>query len=346
MIEKDNKGNLTDGGEHMNEAASISADEDNIIELVDIAFAPPTEAEDVIVLTDVADLALDDNDDIDKHTETLTDSSVQDDHPLTFANVTREPHINEDKSLESTIISDELLKDSEIPESLINRGENLELGSIDNGAFPNENASPHAENASGEALILKKGSPEPSINEDEPELTEISVLGQDLLVSNPDPDTVKEPFEKQMDLSELDIDDLDEEQIEEADVGSFFSDTELDLEVEDDAYEDIYLAKNFDTEEISNVAEQADEFATIDLELEDDGGSDPFLFDDLQKPDLEINPQTVSSEMLETAVMAVVEKVCSERKIESMLLHVIEEKITGEIERVKNILFGDTNINN
>jgi hypothetical protein len=228
----------------------------------------------------------------------------------------------------------------------MNGDENLEPESIDNGAFPNENASPHAEDVSGEALILKKGSPEPSIDEDEPEFAELSVLGRDLSVSNTDLDTVKEPLEKQMDLSELDIDDLDEEQIEEVDVGSFFSDTELDLEVEDDAYEDIYLAKNFDAEEISDVTEHADALATIDSELEDDGGSDTFLFDDLQKADLEINPQTVSSEMLETAVMAVVEKVCTERKIERMLLHVIEGKITDEIERVKNILFGDTNINN
>lgn len=346
MIEKGNKGNLTDGGEHMNEAASISADEDNIIELVDIAFAPPTEAEEVIVLTDVADLAFDDNDDIVKHTETLTDSSIQDDRHLTFINVTRDPHINVDKAVESKIIPGESLKDSEIPEPLMNRGENLELESIDDGAFTNENASPYAEGASGEALVFKKRSPEPSINDDEPELTEISVLDQDLLVSNPDPDTVKESLEKQMDLSELNIDDLDEKQIEEVDVGSFFSETELDLEVEDDAYEDLYLAENFSAGEKSDVAEQADEFATIDLDLEDDGGSDTFLSDDLQKADLEINPQKISSEMLETAVMAVVKEVCSERKIEHMLLHVIEGKITGEIERVKNILFGDTTINN
>jgi hypothetical protein len=316
MVEKDNKGNLTNGGEHMNEAASISDDEDNIIELVDIVFEPPTE--DVIVLDDVADLALDENDNDDI----------------------------EDKALESTIIPDELLKNSEIPEPLMKGGESLELESVDNSAFPDENASPHAEDASDEALTLKKGSPEPSINEDEPEIAEFSVSDQDLLFLNPDLDTVKEPLEKQMDLSELDIDDLDEEQIGEVDVGSFFSETELDLEVEDDAYEDLYLAKNIDAGEISDVTEHDDEFATIDLDLEDDGGSDTFSSDDLQKMDLEINPQTISSEMLETAVMAVVEKVCSERKIERMLLHVIERKISGEIERVKNILLGDTNINN
>ena len=149
MVERGNKENLTNDGERMNEAANISSDEDNIIELEDIAVAPSTEAEDVIVLTEVADLASNENNDIGNHAEMLTDSSVQDGHPLTFGNVTQEPRIKEEKALERTIIPGNPLKDSEMPVSIMNRGENFELESVNNGAFPNENAVSRPEAASG-----------------------------------------------------------------------------------------------------------------------------------------------------------------------------------------------------
>ena len=98
-----------------------------------------------------------------------------------------------------------------------------------------------------QAWTVNEGLLEPSIHEDEPEFPGFSVSGKDPLASNPDLDTVEESLEIQKELSELNIDEVwMKKRLEEVDVGSFFfREDELDLEVEEDAYENSFLGQEF-----------------------------------------------------------------------------------------------------
>ncbi|MCP4371372.1 MAG: hypothetical protein GY797_25130, partial [Deltaproteobacteria bacterium] len=75
--------------------------------------------------------------------------------------------------------------------------------------------------------------------------------------------------------------------------------------------------------------------------IEYDQDSDTFLPEDLGTKSDVVDPQSISSEMIEKAVEKVVSKMYSE-KIETILVDVIEKKVSSEIERLKVILLDDT----
>ena len=72
-----------------------------------------------------------------------------------------------------------------------------------------------------------------------------------------------------------------------------------------------------------------------------DQDSDASLQEDLGTKDYVVDPESISSEMIEEALEKVVSKMYSE-KIESALVDVIEKKVSSEIERLKILLLEDT----
>jgi len=112
------------------------------------------------------------------------------------------------------------------------------------------------------------------------------------------------------------------------------------LKAETDTFQYLSVTEHFDTKEISDETGQSDEFVAAESKQKDVEDSDTIFSEDLHETGFQIDPQAISAEMIEAAVESVIKKMFSE-KIESMLVNVIERKITGEVDRLKRILLRD-----
>lgn len=161
--------------------------------------------------------------------------------------------------------------------------------------------------------------------------------------------------EKTIELDELDSDDLDEDiNIEfddqpSAETAAFSSSEALSLDEEP-----LKEEKPAEGEDISPVMvtdlgpeQKIDQEEDLKPEVEAlsteeyDQDSDASLQEDLGTKDYVVDPESISSEMIEEALEKVVSKMYSE-KIESVLVDVIEKKVSSEIERLKILLLEDT----
>ncbi len=93
----------------------------------------------------------------------------------------------------------------------------------------------------------------------------------------------------------------------------------------------------FDTVEESAMHKQAD---PITIKVQDPAAENRLEIDSLEQ-DVAANLSSISSEQLDLALERVVKKMFTE-KIESVLVQVIEQTVTKEINRIKNILLDET----
>ena len=165
--------------------------------------------------------------------------------------------------------------------------------------------------------------------------------------------------EETIELDELDSDDLDEDiNIEfddqpSAETAAFSSSEALSLDEEPLKEEKPAEAESISPVMVTDLGPEQKIDWKIDQEEdlkpevealsteEYDQDSDASLQEDLGTKDYVVDPESISSEMIEEALEKVVSKMYSE-KIESALVDVIEKKVSSEIERLKILLLEDT----